>query len=169
MFSKITVFLIVILLSSCASIPEVLQGEYSVLTPTQAKESHQVNEKVRWSGIIIQTINRKNKTCFEVVESVTDKTLKPVKILPKNNSRFIACKNGFMEPLAFNKRMVTITGKISGYTKQKVGDFDYEYPVIETDIIYIWRKSAYNTYYPRNFAYITNFSCLSITHHPFCY
>lgn len=153
-YKTLLIFLSAVVLSSCASIPSVLQGEYTDLTPALAKADHVINKKVRWSGYIAQTINKKDKTCFEVVPAETDKYLRPRKIIPKDSSRFLACKEGFLEPHAFNERMVTITGDLIAYTQQNIGEYEYEYPVVKTDVVYIWRKPP-----PiRNVRIFTNFS-----------
>lgn len=130
-----------VLISGCASIPQVLQGEFSTLAPSEAKKDHIMNQNIRWSGYIVQTINNEDKTCFEIVETETYKDLSPKRIIPKNGGRFLACKEGFLEPTAFNKRMVTITGNLVAYTEQNIGDFNYEYPVVKTDKVYIWRNN----------------------------
>jgi outer membrane lipoprotein len=142
MIKKIILFFsISVYLASCSSIPKVLQGDYSPLTPYQAKQQHITMEAVRWSGQIIQVINDENKTCFVVVSSETDSSLRPKRMIPKNGGRFIACKAEFLEPEAFADKLVTITGTLSQYTTEKVGEYDYEYPVVSTDKIYIWSHS----------------------------
>lgn len=161
MFKKLYLVVIVTTLSACVSIPPVLQGEFTDMTPGKSKQKHEMNIKVRWSGYVVNTTNKKDKTCFEIIQTQTNKSLRPVNIIPKNSSRFIACKEGFMEPQAFNKRMVTITGNLVAYTKQNIGEYEYEYPVVKTDLIYIWRKQA--PYSPFNhintFASFSHFHC----------
>jgi len=130
-----------IILTGCVTIPEVIRGDFSTLTPVSSKTTHSLNQKVRWSGYIVQTINKKDKTCFEVVETETYKDLRPKRIIPKNGGRYIACKDGFLEPTAFDRRLVTITGTVVAYTDKNIGEFNYEYPVIKTDRIYIWRPN----------------------------
>lgn len=49
-------------LSSCATIPEVLKGDFADLSPAQAKADHRMNTQVRWAGYIVQTLNKKDKT-----------------------------------------------------------------------------------------------------------
>ena len=132
---KITLLLITLTLSGCISIPQVLQGEFSTISPDTAKKKHIMDQMIRWSGYIVQTVNKKDKTCFEIVETETYKDLRPKKIIPKNGSRFLACKDGFLEPAAFDKRLVTITGSLVAYTEQNIGDFSYEYPIVKTDKI----------------------------------
>ncbi len=168
--STIPLLSLILLLASCATIPPALQGEYSSLTPAQAKANHSMNQKVRWSGLIIHTINKKDKTCFEIVQTETDKSLRPKRIIPKNGSRFLACKEGFLEPQAFDKRMVAITGNLVAYTKQNIGQYEYEYPVVKTDVIYIWRKQApINPVYFSSFATFNTFHCGYSVIHGYCF
>jgi len=144
---KLITPLTVLAISGCMTVPKALQGEFSTISPAQAKKQHIMNEAVRWSGYIIQTINRKDKTCFEIVESETYKDLRPKNVIPVNGGRFLACKEGFLEPTAFDKRNVTITGTLVAYTEQDIGEFKYEYPVVKTDKVYIWRKNPrFNNY-----------------------
>jgi outer membrane lipoprotein len=140
----IQLIIISIFVSSCTTIPKVLQGDYSNLTPHQAKQNHIVMETIRWSGQIIQVINDQDKTCFVVINSQTDSSLRPRNIIPQKGSRFIACKAEFLEPEAFNNRLVTITGTLSKYSIEKVGEYNYEYPVVSAEKIYIWSQSRPN-------------------------
>jgi outer membrane lipoprotein len=166
--------IISITLTGCVSIPQVLQGEFSNLTPVESKKNHILKQKVRWSGYLVQTINKKDKTCFEIVETETYKDLSPKKIIPTNGGRFIACKDGFLEPTAFNKRLVTITGTLVAYTEQNIGEFNYEYPVVKTDKIYIWRSNqrSYNRGINHALFFhhqITHFSCRYSSLSGYCY
>jgi outer membrane lipoprotein len=164
-----------IILTGCASIPEVIQGEFSTLTPVSSKVSYTLNQNVRWSGYIVQTINKKDKTCFEVVETETYKDLRPKRVIPKNGGRFIACKDGFLESTAFDKRLVTITGSLVAYTEKNIGEYNYEYPVIKTDRIYIWRPNPrlsshvginHSLFFHHR---ITHFSCRHTSMNGYCY
>ena len=166
-----TLISITVFLSACNTTPKILQGEFSNVTPLEAKTKHEMNVPVRWAGYIVNTINKKDKTCFEIVQTQTNKSLRPVKILPKKSSRFLACKEGFLEPQAFNKRMVTITGNLVAYTEQLIGEFNYEYPVVKTDIIYIWRKqNPYpNNNFITNYASFSHFYCSRSFIHGYCF
>ena len=35
-------------------------------------------------------------------------------------------------------RELTISGKIDGYETRKIGDYDYRYPRVAADVIYLW-------------------------------
>lgn len=164
----------IISLTGCNTIPKVIQGNFSSVTPLQSKTNHTMDQKIRWSGYIVQTVNNKDKTCFEVVETETYDDLRPKRVLPKQGSRFLACKDGFLEPHAFNKRLVTITGTLVAFTNQKIGEYDYEYPVVKTDLIYIWRKTARHNhaqFNQMNFMYspFSRFSCAHSVYPGYCY
>jgi outer membrane lipoprotein len=144
------------------------------LTPVESKINHSLNQKVRWTGYLVQTINKKDKTCFEIVETETYKDLRPKKIIPKTGGRFIACKNGFLDPTAFDKRLVTITGTLVAYTEKNIGEFNYEYPVIKTDKIYIWRQNprVHNLGINHSLFFhhrITHFRCRYSSLNGYCY
>ncbi len=171
---KQTLFLslLLIFLSSCSTTPSVLKGEFANISTSMAISQHIMDKPVRWSGLIVKTHNQKTRTCFEVIEMETNKSsLRPKRIIKANNtsSRFLACKDGFMEPIAFNKRLVTITGNIVAYTKQNIGDYETEYPVVKSEIIYIWQKQprvnymAYPSYIP------LHFNCYMSLYPGFCY
>jgi len=159
-------------ISACSTTPTVLKGEFSNISASAATSSHVMDKTVRWSGLIIKTHNQKTRTCFEIIEMENNKSsLRPKRIIKSNNtsSRFLACKEGFMEPIAFNKRLVTITGDIVAYTKQNIGDYETEYPVVKSEIIYIWQKQprvnymAYPSYIP------LHFNCYMSLFPGFCY
>lgn len=170
---KTTLAILIIALSGCAIVPKVLEGDFSEISPSDSKKDHVMNLNVRWSGYIVQTINNEDKTCFEIVETETYKDLSPKRIIPKNGGRFLACKDGFLEPTAFDKRMVTITGKLVAYTQQNIGDFNYEYPVVKTNKVYIWRKNPrfnYNSFNNNFFHHrISRFSCMHSSINGYCY
>ncbi len=158
------------ILSACSTTPKVLKGDFTNLTPTKATARHIMDKSVRWSGLIVKTHNQKTRTCFEIIEMETKgSSLRPKRIIPKNSSRFLACKDGFLEPIAFNNRLVTITGNIVAYSKQHIGDYEMEYPILKTDVIYIWQKQqrnnavAFNSYFPQHF------SCFMSLFPSFCY
>ena len=157
--NKFFVTLIAIIsLSGCTSIPKVLEGNYISSTPSEAIQNKLMDKPVRWSGLIIKTHNQKSRTCFEIVEMENNpSSLRPKRIIPQNGARFLACKEGFMEPLAFNKKLVTITGDIVAYTNQAIGEYETSFPVVKTDVIYIWQKQprlnfmSYPSYIPLHF------------------
>jgi outer membrane lipoprotein len=126
------------LLGACATTPAQLQGTYSALEPEQAAQQQVPGEAVRWGGKIVDVHTEKLFTCFEIVGAPLDSSGRPREV-DDSNGRFLACRDGFYEPEVFkNGRELTISGKIDGYETRKVGDYDYRYPRVAADVVYLW-------------------------------
>jgi len=41
-----------------------------------------------------------------------------------------------------------VTGTLQGTVSQKVGDYDYAYPRVEADVVYLWPKRSVYAGYP---------------------
>jgi outer membrane lipoprotein len=41
-----------------------------------------------------------------------------------------------------------VTGTLHGTVSQKIGDYDYAYPRVEADVVYLWPKRVPVTRYP---------------------
>jgi len=132
--------------SACTTIPEQLQGEYASLEPQNAAEAD-LNTEVRWGGILLETRPEANHTCFEILSRKLEKSMRPAKT-DQSDGRFIACRPGFYDPKVFVKdREVTVTGKIVNIDSRKVGEYDYNYPVVDAEFISLWPKRRTRAYY----------------------
>ncbi len=139
-------------LGACATVPQPLAGTYPPLTPTRAAQGGTGGTVVRWGGQIIKTQPEAHKTCFYVLSRSLDSTARP---LPDGAShgRFMACHDGFYDPEVFTKgREVTFTGTVHGIVSKMVGKYDYAYPRLEAQTVYLWPKRPrivrYNNPYP---------------------
>jgi outer membrane lipoprotein len=127
-----------ILLSACVSGPKPLRGEFSNITPTQAAKDNTVNAKVRWGGRIVAVNNQAQRSCFEIVGLDLYSSARP-QAQDRSIGRFIACRSGFYDPDVFKAgREVTITGAIDAFESRKIGEYDYRYPMVSADVIYLW-------------------------------
>ena len=137
------------LLGACATVPAPLQGQFAPVTPRDAAASGGQGEAVRWGGEIINVDPRPDQTCFEILARQLDSTARPVSRDP-SDGRFLACRNGFYDPEEFKQgRNITVVGKLNGTEVGKVGQFDYTYPRVAADAIYLWPKRSYSDYpYP---------------------
>ncbi len=107
----LTCLFIVLAVSACTTVPEQIQGDYPDIVPARA-EPGVIGANVRWGGVILNSRNRGNRTCYEILSRELDKYLRPTQE-DYTNGRFIACKDGFQDPLVFQKgREVTVTGTI---------------------------------------------------------
>lgn len=127
------------LLASCASAPRPLQGAFTEITPQQAAQGDATGNMVRWGGRIVQVEPQPNRTCFEMISTRLSDYGRPYWATDDVGGRFIACRTGFYDPALFEKnREVTFTGRISGYQSRRIGEYDYKFPMLEAEVIYLW-------------------------------
>ena len=125
-------------LGACATTPSQLQGQYSSIDPQQAAAQQAPAETVRWGGRIVEVHTEKLFTCFEIVGAPLDSSGRPREV-DDSNGRFLACRDGFYEPEVFKQgRELTISGKIDGYETRKIGEYDYRYPRLAADVVFLW-------------------------------
>jgi len=131
-----------LLLGACASQPKPLQGGYiEALSPHAAVQGEHTGALVRWGGRIVQVEPRTDATCFEMIATRLTATGRPYWASDDTNGRFIACRAGFYDPAVFEiNREVTFTGRIAGYDSRRVGEYDYRFPRVEADVVYLWPK-----------------------------
>lgn len=131
--------LLAALLAACASAPAPLQGNFSAITPRDATDRDSTGAMVRWGGRIVQVEPQENRTCFEMLSTGLDASGRPYWQTDNVGGRFIACRTGFYDPALFEKnREVTFIGRISGYDLRKVGGYDYRFPHVNADVVYLW-------------------------------
>ena len=127
------------LLVACATQPTPLQGEFTDVTPRQAAEADNTGVVVRWGGRIVQTEPQANRTCFEIISTRLDVYGRPYWSSDDVGGRFIACRTGFYDPAVFEvNREVTFTGRVEGYDQRKIGGYDYRFPRLAAEVVYLW-------------------------------
>jgi outer membrane lipoprotein len=127
------------LLAACATQPTPLQGEYIEVTPQDAATADVTGQVVRWGGRIVRTEPQNNRTCFEVLSTRLDSYARPYWATDDVGGRFIACRAGFYDPAVFEpNREVTFTGRVEGYDNRKIGGYDYRFPRVAADVVYLW-------------------------------
>lgn len=127
------------LLAGCATIPAPLQGQYSAITPREAVDTQQTGLPVRWGGRIVRTEPLANRTCFEIVSTRLDHNGRPYWAADDTGGRFIACRSGFYDPAIFQaNREVTVTGTLEGYENRRIGEYDYRFPRVAANVVYLW-------------------------------
>jgi len=139
-------------LNSCVSV-QSLSGNFAPILPMQVKNDSFLSKHVRFGGTIISTLPLSNgTTCFVVLGLKLHNNGKPYDKKPQNFvGRFIACAKGYYDPEIYQKDMkITFVGTISALKKEKVGDFEYLYPVIDAKKLYLWPKEEKenNNYLP---------------------
>lgn len=142
------------LVTGCVTVPEPLEGEYSESFFPEQATSRSVGARVRWGGSVVETRPGEEQTCIEMLARELDPSARP-RESDRGHGRFIACRSEFIDPEIFtNGRDVTVVGTLEGFRDGNVGDYLYEYPVVDADAVYLWpeRVDAYRYdrgwYYP---------------------
>ncbi len=127
------------LLAACASQPVPLRGSFTEITPQAAVSNDSTGAVVRWGGRIVRVEPQENRTCFEVLSTRLNSYGRPYWASDEIGGRFIACRPGFYDPALFqNNREVTFTGRVDGYESRKIGGYDYRFPRLSADVVYLW-------------------------------
>lgn len=132
-----------LVLAGCATAPKPLQGDYAAALPeaTAAPAG-----KVRWGGEVIRVDTDADRSCFEVLARPLDGRARPQRG-DHNGGRFLACRKGFYDPAVFTPgREITVVGQVDGSELRKVGDYDYRYPRVAADVIYLWNEPRRDYY-----------------------
>lgn len=128
----------VLLLGGCVTMPAALQGEFAPVQPGDAARSGAVGVPVRWGGRLVKVEPQADHSCFEIVGLPLDGFGRPVPV-NRSTGRFLACRAGFYDPEIFLPgREVTVTGQVTGYEVRRIGEYDYHYPRLAADVIFLW-------------------------------
>ncbi|MGA9420847.1 MAG: Slp family lipoprotein [Rhodanobacteraceae bacterium] len=144
-------------LGSCATVPVPLQGKFNAVAPNDVVKSEHTGQHVRWGGEIISVKPKSDRTCFEILDRELGATARPrERAGDASGGRFIACRSGFYDPELFQRgREATVVGRVTGTETGKVGEYDYTYPLVSADAIYLWpeRPVYQRSYYDSPFFY----------------
>ena len=156
--------LFLILLPSCAHVisRENLQASVTDM-PFSDVRTHpdaNLNRQFIFGGIIAETVNTREGSSIEVVQSPLDRW---GNVIDRNRSdgRFIVATKQNLDPLIYRAgRELTISGVLVGTQKKMLGGMEYVYPVFEArelqlrpDVVYypypVWGDPFYYPYpYP---------------------
>lgn len=125
--------------AGCATAPVPLRGEFTSLAPEAASAAQATGDAVRWGGRIVSVTPDEAATCFEILGRDLSEIARPTRAADVSNGRFLACRAGFYDPAIFAPdRDVTVTGRITGFEVRPIGEYDYRYPKVAADVIYLW-------------------------------
>lgn len=134
-------------LASCASEPPLIlqlpEAETTVsLNNPELKSA--IGQTVRWGGIILEVINKKDSSQLIILGYPLTSQARPNTYSQAGIRRFIANFNHFIEPNNYTKNSeITIIGKLERIEESKVGEFNYEYPVVSVEKHSLWINSGY--------------------------
>ncbi|CUS48590.1 MAG: starvation-inducible outer membrane lipoprotein Slp [Idiomarinaceae bacterium HL-53] len=132
------------LLSGCASrLPEELRSDEKQLVSfpqlLQEPETH-VGSPTRLGGLIANVQNLNESSVIEVVQFELNGYGRP-HITEESPGRFRIRVNGFIDPEIYKQgREVSVFGLFSGLEAGEIGEFDYAFPVIESEGLKLWSE-----------------------------
>jgi outer membrane lipoprotein len=150
LYRPLTLATALALLGGCATIPKPLEGTYTAVSAASAQQGGAGGTHVRWGGEIIKTEPGQQQTCFYILARPLDSQARPKDGQEgQNEGRFVACRDGFYDPEVFVRgRELTVTGTLHGTVSEKVGNYDYAYPRVEANVVYLWPKRRVYSDYP---------------------
>jgi outer membrane lipoprotein len=147
------------LISCTSNPPSILQLPATVTSvPLHSTDLKQfIGQTVRWGGTIIDIKNSKDSSQITILGYPLDEQARPKTRSRINTRRFIANFNKFIEPKTYAKDTeITVIGKLNRIDENKIGEFNYEYPVVTVEGHALWTKAddyeyapyRYDLYYP---------------------
>lgn len=137
---------VLLMLTACAGSPTYENyGADGTLIPRSVATAPQraIGKKVLWGGVILKTVNLKDRTQVEVLAYPLDTDTRP-KIDDVPLGRFIFEQAGFLEPASYaNQRQVTVVGTVTGTLPGQVGDADYNFPRVTASKLTLWPQYRY--------------------------
>lgn len=140
---------VALIATGCAGPPKALEGEFSALGPDTATEADR-GTSVRWGGRLLDVRPERERTCFEILSLPLGSNARP-DTDATHGRRFLACRDGFADPAAYpEERLLTVTGRLTGFERRQIGDYEYRYPVVQVRSSHLWaRVRPHQDPYPR--------------------
>ncbi|WP_298135459.1 Slp family lipoprotein [Acidiferrobacter sp.] len=143
------VFAGILLLAGCATVPRSLRVAHITPVSVAAARAHSVplGVRVRWGGIISKVTNSPHATWVQVISRSLRHDGRPRRTR-FSGGRFLARVPGFLDPDIYAVgRKITVVGVFSGYEKKPIGNYLYDFPVVRTLAVHLWRIRPH--YYTR--------------------
>jgi outer membrane lipoprotein len=138
----------VVMLAACARPPRPIAGDFPSVQVPDAQSGAHTGERVRWGGMIVQTRPETDRTCFEMVSLPLDARARP-RIVDQTYGRFEACAPGFYDPEIYQQqREVTVVGTVEDVVAGNIGGYDYRFPRVAAETVYLWPERPDPRYYP---------------------
>ena len=128
-------------LAACGTTPQLdTRGVGPRITTRQAVATPDAlrGRKILWAGVIVQGGNQQDSTQLEVLayplryNNRPDTNAEPL-------GRFLIVQHGYLETVDYAPgRALTVVGALDGLRRGKVGEADYDYPVVLSQQLRLW-------------------------------
>ena len=96
------------------------------------------NQLVTWGGVILDTHTKQNMTEIIILSKRLTDSTGPVE-QDESLGRFIAQTRDFLDPALYAKnKEITVHGRILRQENRKVGEYEYSYPIVTVESLYLW-------------------------------
>lgn len=120
-----------IAVTGCASQPLVDRSSVDLdAPPDEVAQTRAVGATVSWGGRIIEIRTAGDATELEILSYPLTTDGRP-DTERASNGRFIAIRNGFVDPLVYDEgRTVTVVGRVEELRDGSIGEQSYRWPVV---------------------------------------
>ncbi len=140
--SSIVVLLLLLVVAGCAPVisRSVLDSVVPGITFEDIMKAPAAREGavVLLGGRVVGVENLPDITLVEVLEYPLGRNLKPL-TSRASGGRFLARYRGFLDPLVYTGRLITVAGTLREPVTRPLGKMAYVYPVLDVMEIYRWR------------------------------
>ncbi len=138
---RLAVLVSVLSLAGCATrIPQELRQPNISRATVSAARAHAVpsGTRVRWGGTIAKVSNTPRATWIQVISHPLRHDGRPRR--GHGGGRFLARVPGFLDPAVYAVgRKFTVVGTFSGFERDPIGNYLYNFPVVRTIATHLWR------------------------------
>jgi outer membrane lipoprotein len=141
MFPRIlSVVFLTVMLAGCIRPPARLDyGTFEEVSVADAQAGGHDGARVRWGGTIVTVLPEASETCFEVVSRPLGAAAEPRILSDETDGRFLACAAGFYDPEVYqSERALTVVGTLAQPVSRKIGEYEYTYPMLRAETVYLW-------------------------------
>lgn len=129
-------------LAGCAAIPPSIQGDANLLANVNYTEINKntalyKGKEVRLGGKVINVINNKNETLFEVAVLPLDSSARP-ETNSSYQGRIMVKAASFIDPLSIKNHLITVLATVSGDINGKVGNANYKFLTLDLINYQVW-------------------------------
>lgn len=145
MVKKLLVMLALsLVVSGCVHIPEALRVDDGValtnFVDVRNNGTAHIGNQARWGGVIAKIENNAENTMLEVVHFQLSSSTRPQQ-KDATQGRFKVYSQGFLDPVIFKEgRSITAVGYVGEKEAGKIGDHEYDYPVLKSQNVHLWKE-----------------------------
>ncbi len=150
-----SLLVVMMFLSGCSTsppvVPEALESQIETdLAFDEVKRNPDSSEGklVVIGGQVLSARRLQTGTQLEVLQLPLKSGEEPVRQLTQSGGRFLALEKDFLDPAQLPPgTRITLVGRVTGSTTQKLDEADYQYPTFDIEHLHVWQPDPYEDQY----------------------